>query len=461
MSPNPANLPLSNLDPISYEIDAGPLSLLGAIPDGLRGMLVRNGPNSVIPDPHAHWFFGDGMLHAFRIQDGQVRYRNRWVRTAHWEHARRNAHDPCGGSLQGQAEGARLTADDGVANTSIIQHAGRVLALEEEHLPIAIDAVTLATLGTEDFSGLLTDRFTAHPKTDPRTGELLFSDGTPELSNGMSFGIVSPRGEVTRLERFAAPYASMVHDFAITAEHVLFPIMPLTASRERAQAGGPPFAWEPEHRTRVGIMPRSGTTADIQWWTGPACFVFHVMNAWDSGGRVFMDVIQFDRPPLFPLPDGSPAAGPDEPGRLVRWTFDLADRRRRFTQTPLCDVSGEFPRIDERRTGLPYRHGWFAGDTCENAIRRESSSIVHIDHTSAALDMFTFPARDHVSEPVFVPATSEEGAGWILAVVWRSATSKSDLVIFDARQIARGPICVASLPSRMPDGFHGNWFPLP
>ena len=69
MSPNPANLPLSNLDPISYEIDAGPLSLLGAIPDGLRGMLVRNGPNSVIPDPHAHWLFGDGMLmrSGFRI----------------------------------------------------------------------------------------------------------------------------------------------------------------------------------------------------------------------------------------------------------------------------------------------------------------------------------------------------------------------------------------------------------
>jgi len=356
-----------------------------------------------------------------------------------------------------------LTVDNGSANTNIIRHAGRVLALEEGHLPIGIDLATLNTLGTEDFLGVLADRFTAHPKIDPRTGELLFfAYGAPDLlSSGMSFGIVSPLGRVTYLERFSAPYASMVHDFAITAEHVLFPIMPLTASRERAQAGGPPFAWEPEHGTRVGIMPRSGTTADIQWWTGPACFVFHVMNAWESGGRVFMDVIQFDRPPLFPLPDGSPAAGPDEPGRLVRWTFDLADRRRQFTQKPLCDVSGEFPRIDERRTGLPYRHGWFAGDTCENGIRHESSSIVHIDHTNAALDMFTFAALDHVSEPVFVPATSEEGAGWVLALAWRGATNKSDLVIFDAQQIARGPLCVASLPSRVPDGFHGNWFALP
>ena len=64
--------PSATIDPIGYEIDAGPLRLQGAIPDGLCGILVRDGRNPVIPDPRAHWFVGDGMLHAFRIQDGQV-----------------------------------------------------------------------------------------------------------------------------------------------------------------------------------------------------------------------------------------------------------------------------------------------------------------------------------------------------------------------------------------------------
>jgi len=105
MSSTSLNLAPSNLDPIGYEIDAGPLPLQGAVPDGLRGILVRNGPNPVIPDPRAHPFVGDGMLHAFRIRDGEVRYRNRWVRTARWEYARRNGCNPAGGSLHGAAEG--------------------------------------------------------------------------------------------------------------------------------------------------------------------------------------------------------------------------------------------------------------------------------------------------------------------------------------------------------------------
>jgi carotenoid cleavage dioxygenase-like enzyme len=68
--------------------------------------------------------------------------------------------------------------------------------------------------------------------------------------------------------------------------------------------------------------------------------------------------------------------------------------------------------------------------------------------------------RNRVSEPVFVARSADaaEGDGWVLATVWRSATNTSDMVVFDARRVAAGPVCVASLPHRVPDGFHGNWF---
>jgi carotenoid cleavage dioxygenase len=71
-----------------------------------------------------------------------------------------------------------------------------------------------------------------------------------------------------------------------------------------------------------------------------------------------------------------------------------------------------------------------------------------------------FPAPEVVSEGVFVPRApdAEEGDGWLLATVWRSATNTSDLVIFDARALAKGPVCTVSLPHRVPVGFHGNWF---
>ncbi len=427
----------SNLAPIDFETEVGPLPLHGTLPESLRGTLVRNGPNPRVPDAKAHWFSGDGMLHAFHIADGAVHYRNRWVKTG---------------------------PSDGVANTNVIGHAGRVLALEEAHLPVVIDLATLDTLGPTDFDGGLQHRVTAHPKTDPRTGELLFFGyGTPEsLSSGMSFGAVSREGRVTRREHFEAPYASMVHDFAVSAEHVMFPIMPLTASLERAQSGRPPFAWEPAQGTRVGMMPRNGSTKDLVWWSGPACYVFHVMNAWEAGNSVFVDVMQFDLPPLFPYPDGSPAGDSRTPSRLTRWTFDLDNPAHEFTQTVLEETRGEFPRMDERYAGFAYRHGWFAGHVAlDDGEVRMYASVVHVDHATGARDMFTFDAPDMVSEAIFVPraAEADEGDGWLLATVWRGRSDTSDLVIFDAQSVAKGPVCIASLPHRVPVGFHGNWFP--
>ena len=66
-----------NMAPIDFETEVGPLPLHGALPAGLRGTLIRNGPNPRVPDAKAHWFSGDGMLHAFHIADGAVHYRNR------------------------------------------------------------------------------------------------------------------------------------------------------------------------------------------------------------------------------------------------------------------------------------------------------------------------------------------------------------------------------------------------
>ena len=456
-------VPPPNMAPIDFETEVVSLPLQGRLPDGLRGTLVRNGPNPRVPDPKEHWFVGDGMLHAFTIADGQVHYRNRWVRTERWQAADAAARNPAARLHNEPPESAPPAQNNGAANTNVIRHAGRVLALEEAHLPIAMDLATLATLGSTDFGGGLHDRFTAHPKTDPDTGELLFFGyGWPEsLSSGMNFGTISKDGRVTRFERFEAPYPSMVHDFAVSAGHVLFPVMPLTASRARAEAGRPPFAWEPQYGTRVGIMPRHGSVADLAWWSGPACYVFHVMNAWDFDGSVFADVMRYDTPPLFPLPDGSRVSEAPPLARLVRWQFDLADPKRELRETLLEKIPGEFPRIDDRRAGLPYRHGWFAGHALgAGGEPRMYASVVHLDHATAQRDIYTFDAPDHVSEPVFVPRApdAEEGDGWLLATVWRGATNCSDLVIFDARHVAAGPVCMASLPHRVPDGFHGNWF---
>ena len=157
---------------------------------------------------------------------------------------------------------------DGVANTNIIWHGDKLLGLEEGHAPFELDPISLESRGTHDYAGKLQGPMTAHPKIDHETGEMLFfgynADGG--ISSQMTFNVVNRDGVLTSSEGFKAPYAAMVHDFMVTKDYVLFPIMPLTGSMDRAFAGGPVYAWEPE-KGHIGIMPRN-SVEDMRWFVG-------------------------------------------------------------------------------------------------------------------------------------------------------------------------------------------------
>src|SRR5260370_23858715 len=136
-------------------------------------------------------------------------------------------------------------------------------------------------------------------------------------------------------------------------------MLPLTGSMERALAGKPPFAWEPDKGPHIAFIPRKGTVADVKWVTAPASYVFHPMNHYETAdGKVVVDVMKYDVAPLFPLPDGSPSSKETPPARLFRWTFDLSGQANTFKEEQLDDRAGEFPRFDERFCMSDYRHGW-------------------------------------------------------------------------------------------------------
>jgi carotenoid cleavage dioxygenase len=447
-------LAADNMLPVDAEIDAHDLPVRGKLPTSLNGVLFRNGPNRQFPaDAHAHWFTGDGMIHRFEIADGRVAYRNRWIRTPKFL-SEREAGRSLGGGF-----GSGGSIRGGVGNTNIVWHGGKLLALEEAHLPIAMDPKTLDTLGSDDANGALTTPFTAHPHVDPVTGEMIFfgygADGP--LGAGMSWGKMDSAGRVTHFEKFAAPYAAMIHDFAVTQRHVLFPVLPLTASRDRAKAGRPPFAWEPDFGSCFGVLPRSGTAADLRWFRADARYAYHVMNAWEDGNVLHADVMEFPQPALFPNADGSPVDPARTRARLTRWSFDLDAATDQFSSSRLDDLPGEFPRIDDRFTSLPYRHGWYAGSGPGRTGGFDS--ISHIDHARGQRSTLTLPTGDVPSEPIFVPANASagEGEGWILSVVWRGEKQTSELVVLEALDVAAGPIAVVELPQRVPFGFHGNF----
>jgi len=81
---SPVRAEWSNRGPIPMECDAPFLKVTGELPRELNGTLYRNGPNPQFEAPGAHWFVGDGMLHAFHLEEGRASYRNRWVRNPKW-----------------------------------------------------------------------------------------------------------------------------------------------------------------------------------------------------------------------------------------------------------------------------------------------------------------------------------------------------------------------------------------
>ncbi len=452
--------------PIQMECDAPDLVVEGEIPAELRGVFFRNGPNpQFAPRGDYHWFGGDGMIHGFYLADGKVSYKNRYVRTMKWqkEHEAGRALFSAFNPLDSDESVAGMETD-GLANTNIVYHAGKLLALEEGHAPFELDPMTLDSIGPCTFGGKLSGPMTAHPKIDPENGEMLFfgynADGL--ISEHMAFHVVDKNGKLVRSETFKAPYAAMVHDFMVTREHVIFPIMPLTGSMERAMNGEPAYAWEPEKGVHIGIMPRNGSVEELRWFKGDPAFVFHPMNAHTDGDIVTCDVCEFEQAPLFPLVDGTPGDPEKAIPRLTRWTFDMSRNSDDYQWERLDDLACEFPRLDERFIATNYRYGYFACDTNPDFNVGGFNGIGRRDHKTGKLAVHDVGKACATNEPIFVPRSeaAEEGDGFLMANIYDANRKASHLLILDAQNLEGEPLAKAYLDHRVPFGFHGNWAPL-
>ena len=436
-----------NYAPVSDErTDDHELEVTGVIPPDLEGRLLRNGPNpAVLPtdEESYHWFSGDGMLHAISLQGGRaVGYRNRWVRTR-----------KLAAQLGTPAPKGPTEPLDGPANTHVVRHAGTTLALVESGFPHAVSP-DLERARIHDFDGALSSPMTAHPKVDPDTGELLFFGydvfGPPFLR----YHAVDAAGVLTRTEAIETPRATMVHDFGVTATRVVFLDLPVVFDLDRAASGAMlPFRWMPEAGARVGVMPRDGTGADVRWITIDPVYVFHVLNAYDEGDSIVMDVVRYRS--AFDTRPGEVIASNDPV--LVRWTVDPTAEK--VTEEQLDDTSVEFPRIDDAVAGRPHRYGYCTSIDMVHPDRR--TGLVKYDLRRDASVAFDPGEHRSAGEPVFVRAADGNGEdeGWVLATVYDATRDASDLVILDATSFAGPPVATVHLPARVPFGFHGSWLP--
>jgi carotenoid cleavage dioxygenase-like enzyme len=248
----------------------------------------------------------------------------------------------------------------------------------------------------------------------------------------------------------------MIHDFGVTASRMVFLDLPVLFDLDLAATGRAlPFRWVPEAGARVGVLPRNGAGSDIRWIGIDPVYVFHVLNAYDEGDTVVMDVIRYDR--AFDTDPGRPLAS-DLPV-LARWTIDLAAGR--VGEQRLDDLPVEFPRIDDAVAGLPHRYGYCVrlGDTADEPAQ---TGLVKYDLGRDESVRFDPGQHRFPGEPVFVRAADGRGEdeGWVLSVVYDATTDTSDLVILDATSFAGPPVATVHLPARVPFGFHGSWLPV-
>jgi carotenoid cleavage dioxygenase len=381
------------------------------------------------------------MLHGVALGGGTASwYRNRYVRTrAFLENA-----------VSVQPDGTRdFTV--GLANTHVVRHAGRMLALVESSFPTEVTR-ELDTIGWYDWGGRLTTAMTAHPKACPLTGELHFF-GYGFLPPFLTYHRADAAGRLVQSEPIDVPGPTMMHDFAVTGRHVLFMDLPVVFDLELAMAGTFPYRWSDDYGARVGVMPRGGGNRDVRWFPVEPCYVFHPLNAFEEAeGRIVVDVVRYDELWRKDAPPGSSVA------RLHRWRIDLAAGRAR--EERLDDRAVEFPRCDERRTGLGHRYG-YAVYTERGADANTGTALIKYDLRGGAHSVHDFGPGRVPGEGVFVPASpgAAEDEGWILTYVYDAGRDGSDLVVLDAASFAGPPVATIALPQRVPFGFHGSWMP--
>jgi carotenoid cleavage dioxygenase len=397
--------------PVREERTEFNLQVIGKLPQELRGLYLRNGPNPRTGRSPA-WFAGEGMLHALRIAEGRAAwYRNRWITGSH------------------------------APNTSIVRHGGRLLALVETGAPVEVTE-ELATQGPYNFAGALPGPMTAHPKACRRTGELLFfaQARTPPF---LTYYRADARGRVVQRTVIDVPAATFMHDFAISERWALFFVLPVLLGDVRSAS---PLRWDDAFPARVAVLPRDGRNEDVRWFEIAPCSISHIANAYDDGDTIVVDAV---RAPRIMLPHA-----------LHRFRFNLSSGAA--SETMLDPRFVDFPRVHPHVVGSRHRYVYTI-ELCDFARDGSFTRTVARQHDletgTSLVHEFGDEAMPGECVVAAKPGSAMENDAWLILFVHARDGSASELAVLDARDFAAPPIARVRLPCRVPFGLHGEWLP--
>jgi carotenoid cleavage dioxygenase len=459
--------------PSRVECDIYDLVVEGELPPEIDGCWYRSVPDAQYPPLAGNDTFlaGDGAVTRIEFSGGHADLKHRYVRTERFLNERRARRSLYGIYRNPYTDDASVQGKGrGVNNTTPIYHGGQLLALKEDSRAMALDPHTLETLGEWDYHGKLRSQtMTAHTRLDPDTGELFFFgyEAGGLATRDVAFCIADRQGKLTHEEWFEAPYVSMMHDFAVTKEHVIFPVFPTTANLQRIKAGGAHWIFEPTLDTYVGIMPRGGSVTQLRWFKRPAASAYHYMNAHTAGSTVHLD---FGVGNTSPFPFIREASGITvQPWEIrsaySRWSFEL-DKPGDAIKEAVLGPPGDMPTIARRDHMRDYEIGYYqrfdpkvGPPLVAGPVGGGFNTVSRLNVKTGAVSNFAMDQRSTVQEHVHVPSKQPGHEGYLLFVVDRHDTQLSEIFVLEAEHLERGPVARVQVPLRLRVGVHGNWVP--
>jgi carotenoid cleavage dioxygenase-like enzyme len=452
-----------NYKPVLEEITAENLEVIGQIPTDVEGHFLRVGPNPYyVPDvAKYHLFDGDGMIHSVHINAGKATYRNRFVDSAGLREEREKGDWIYPGlNMIGEilARGEMPPPGKNTGNTAMVFHNQQLYALMEGATPYAISLPDLATTGEDDFDGTLTHNFTAHPKVDVETGEMITFGYSP-LPPFLKYSVINPQGKVVHTKEITIPKGIMMHDCAITKRYTIFPDLPLVFDFEAAMKGEGMIQWDVSNGCRLGVVPRFGDDDSIKWFEIEESFLFHISNAWEEGDEVVMQACRSNRGGI----EASPGVDMREQlGQLHEWRLNMATgeiKSRALDRENYCD----FPRINDDLMGRKNRYLYAArfkvGEDSE--FDATFNAELKFDNETGSIETHAFGEGMFSSEAIFAPRinAADEDDGYVICFVYDQATDSSECHIIDAKRFTDEPVARIKIPQRVPNGFHAAWAP--